>query len=263
MGGGYSESKKARLRRELVLYLHSKGHTAGSIVKELNNTQHHISRNAAYEIIRRGTADISRTQSSRIPLQTKKRAREDVVVHFLTPTAAAKKRKISVNTVKRDLKKHDFNYFVRPKEIPLKPRNFALRKTYCELIKTKNPVYWQRRVVCTDSTMISREFKHNPIMLVVGPPTRKMWSLSELTVTRQLYMFTEEFRGLVGPFIITGSINNVVYQQILRNHFMPAIEKLFRTKPYIFQQDNAPPHTTDPTQRWLERHSKENKRMEF
>lgn len=95
-GGGFSNSDYAKGRRAVVLHLNTDGLTPTQIVAKVNSAgQYTVTRGGVRSIIARaginGTLTCTRIQPSRIPLLTKKRAREDVTIHRLTPTAAAKK----------------------------------------------------------------------------------------------------------------------------------------------------------------------------
>ena len=61
------------------------------------------------------------------------------------------------------------------------------------------------------------------------------------------------WHGIIGLFIIRGNINGQVYQNLLRNRFFPAVFKLYRKSKFIWQQDNAAPHISNTTQRFLDR----------
>lgn len=58
-------------------------------------------------------------------------------------------------------------------------------------------------------------------------------------------------RGLGKLHFVDGTVNAVKYQEILKNHLMPAKRKLYRNREVIFQQDGASCHTAKSTMQWL------------
>ncbi len=59
--------------------------------------------------------------------------------------------------------------------------------------------------------------------------------------------------GLLGPFFITGSINQHTYTANILTPMLAAIRKLFKQEPFLFQQDGAPAHKAISTQSFLTR----------
>ena len=59
-------------------------------------------------------------------------------------------------------------------------------------------------------------------------------------------------KGKSDLVFIEGTVNSTVYQQILNDELLKYIEKYFSGFEYIFQQDNAPCHTSKSTTNYLE-----------
>lgn len=63
-----------------------------------------------------------------------------------------------------------------------------------------------------------------------------------------------DYNGKSKLAIIRGNINSEKYQEILKNNLLPFINQPNRRK-VLFQQDNAKPHISGSTKRWLEDHN--------
>ena len=50
------------------------------------------------------------------------------------------------------------------------------------------------------------------------------------------------------------SLNATVYEEVLDNFLLPAVEDLFGDADFTCQQDLAPPHTAKTTKKWFEHH---------
>ncbi len=59
--------------------------------------------------------------------------------------------------------------------------------------------------------------------------------------------------GMGSLHIWKGTINAERYIQVLEQHMLPSRRRLFQGRPYIFQHDNARPHTASITTSWLRR----------
>lgn len=59
-------------------------------------------------------------------------------------------------------------------------------------------------------------------------------------------------RGPTEPCIVTGSVDQWGYQEILNEYLLVTMDTLYPDG-YVFMQDNAPPHKATSTKKWLER----------
>eukprot|EP00597_Dinobryon_sp_UTEXLB2267_P013040 CAMPEP_0170120710 /NCGR_PEP_ID=MMETSP0020_2-20130122/15347_1 /TAXON_ID=98059 /ORGANISM="Dinobryon sp., Strain UTEXLB2267" /LENGTH=319 /DNA_ID=CAMNT_0010350711 /DNA_START=8 /DNA_END=964 /DNA_ORIENTATION=- len=60
--------------------------------------------------------------------------------------------------------------------------------------------------------------------------------------------------GVGNLTLINGIMDSKVYTKILDNELKPSVRRLFKRKPYIFQQDNDPKHKSKWTTEYLEDH---------
>jgi transposase len=59
----------------------------------------------------------------------------------------------------------------------------------------------------------------------------------------------------VGPLVpLEGTVNAILYQQILQSHLRPTALQWFRHRQWWYQHDNAPAHNAASTKQWLEDH---------
>ncbi len=59
-------------------------------------------------------------------------------------------------------------------------------------------------------------------------------------------------KGLVGPFEYEGNLNSEAYQALLRDHVIPAVDAMFKNKPWVLVHDRASCHTSASTAAMLE-----------
>ncbi len=51
--------------------------------------------------------------------------------------------------------------------------------------------------------------------------------------------------------VLEGTMNAERYMKVLEQHMLPSRWRLFQGRPYVFQKDNAKPHTAAITTAWL------------
>ncbi len=51
--------------------------------------------------------------------------------------------------------------------------------------------------------------------------------------------------------VLEGTMNAERYMKVLEQHMLPSRRRLFQGRPYVFQKDNAKPHTAAITTAWL------------
>ncbi len=57
--------------------------------------------------------------------------------------------------------------------------------------------------------------------------------------------------GMGSLHVLEGTMNAERYIKVLEQHMLPSRRRLFQGRPYVFQQDNAKPHTVAITSAWL------------
>ncbi len=57
--------------------------------------------------------------------------------------------------------------------------------------------------------------------------------------------------GMGSLHVLEGTVNAEGYIKILEQHMLPSRRRLFQGRPFVFQQDNAKPHTAAITTAWL------------
>ena len=132
---------------------------------------------------------------------------------------------------------------------------------YCQLIRQKNKekrVTWAREnlandfedVVWTDESMIqlenNRTFGYRKVGMAPKPKPRPK------NPYKVMVRAGISKKGATNLCVVNGSVDSLVYQEILRTHLLPFLqEKLLNGE---FQQDNAPCHTSLSTRKFLEDH---------
>ncbi len=57
--------------------------------------------------------------------------------------------------------------------------------------------------------------------------------------------------GMGSLHVLEGTMNAERYIKVLEQHMLPSRRRLFQGRPYVFQKDNAKPHTAALTTAWL------------
>ena len=163
--------------------------------------------------------------------------------------------KLSKRTVQRRLHFHGYYRRVVKKTTTIPDRNRKKRRAFCRShIKWTVQQNWSK-VIFSDETQVvigadkkayvwrTNEEKWKPRCLGV---------YSDKTRPRLSVMFwgciTYDGVGTLAP--VNGTINSAKYIELLDTHLWPVIAKFAPGRPYIFQEDNAPVHTSRETTRW-------------
>jgi hypothetical protein len=62
------------------------------------------------------------------------------------------------------------------------------------------------------------------------------------------------YLGKTELFVFTGNMDGPFYKRILTERMLPDARRIFGDRPWVFQQDGDPKHTSGLVQQWLARH---------
>lgn len=131
------------------------------------------------------------------------------------------------------------------KPVPaLTPAHIEKRKEFCQTYKRIN---W-KRIIFSDETSIqlspSRQrawvfpWKRGVLPVIKYPKKKMFWS----------FITNKD----VGPLVpIIGSLNSQSYIELLKKYLTPVVKDSMKKRHFIFQQDNAPCHSSIATRTWL------------
>ena len=241
--------------RSAILALHRAkidGMNPGKIAKVVNR-----SRSSVRYVIASGSASKRPTRRGRKAKITSRGSRQ-VVRAILSGCGGAKKARdalqmpVSVRTVQRNLKKYPWLKYVKIRSSPwLRPRHVKARLRWAQEHDGLDAFWWA-------NVLFSDEKKWN----LDGPDgMRRRW-----VDTRQPKHFSIRRHSGGGSVMIwagfcgakktelkflEGGINSAAYISTLATHLQPVIDRSTQ----IFQQDNAPCHSSRMTKRWLSDHA--------
>lgn len=175
-------------------------------------------------------------------------------------TAVVRKLKQGANpitlhesTIRRVAKKAGLKWRLRRRGPQITHHNRDCREDFWRKHRHRSLLRWQE-FVWTDSVPLTQNHStntHNEGLWVydtdpVPPTTRLRRDDSTLHTYGALCR-----HGLLGPYFITGSINQETYQKQILTPMLRDIKAAFGAEPFLFQQDGAGAHRAKTTQQWL------------
>ncbi len=157
---------------------------------------------------------------------------------------------VSQATIQRFCRRKNLHWRHRRTGPQLTEDNVAKRKLYYDWFTELRPQA-QRSICYSDSVPLSGNHvfnTHNEGLWVhPSDPVPPVPRLRRPESTLHCYGCITR-NGLLGPWFIQGSINQVTYQEQILTPMLDAIDEKFGDEPYIFMQDGAGPHRAKTTQ---------------
>jgi transposase len=168
---------------------------------------------------------------------------------------------ISTRTVARRLKAVGFKKRVVKKKIVISDVNKNRRRGWCRSrLHLTVDNYW-KNVIFSDETQI-----------VIGKDNKVyVWRKDEEIYSPQcvgahadpnprcrlsvMFWGCVTFHGVGCLVPVDGTINSQRYVDVLDNHLWPVVDRYFENEAWIFQEDNAPCHTSKFTTQWKQQHN--------
>lgn len=161
---------------------------------------------------------------------------------------------ISVETIRRVLRRKEFHGRVSRKKPFISKVNKAKRLEFAQKYGSKDPKFW-KKVLFTD------ESKFN----IFGSDGRQLvWRKDKTAMDKKHLTPTVKHGGgnvmVWGCMAASGAgqlvfiddiMNKDIYLNILRRNLKPSVRQLQLPERYYFQQDNDPKHTAHIVQEWL------------
>jgi transposase len=174
-------------------------------------------------------------------------------LHPRWPAAALNERAVQLNstnvhksTVSRTLKKCGFERKAVNYVFKLTQKHIAQRVKFCEMYKEWTVEDW-KRIVFSDESSFQRDRR-----------VRKVWTRKKRV---QLERVKHEpnimiwggisFHGATPISVVKGSINSEKYQEVLDECLLEPMREIYKSEPWMFMQDNAPPHVSKATRKWF------------
>lgn len=203
----------------------------------------------------RKTDDRAERRLIRVVKTNRRKTLKDItsIYNSQTPT------KISLTTVKRRLKFHGYKRRVVKKKIVISKQNRVRRRAWCRgKLHMTVENYW-RKVIFSDETQVvlGKDRK-----VYIWRKDNEKWlprCLGEHSDPNPQVQTSVMFWGCVtydgvGTLVpVDGNINSQKYTDILDDNLWPVVSKVFPNSPWIFQDDNATPHTSRYTIQWKQR----------
>lgn len=161
---------------------------------------------------------------------------------------------ISKRTVRRRLAFEGYKKGKIPKTISISKVNRTRRVLWCRNKRFWTVSQWQK-VIFSDETQVVIG-QNNSVS--VWRKSHEKWKHYCLNQRKTTAKFSCMFWGCitkdgVGTLVpIYGNLNSTKYIDLLDTNLWPVVAKVFGARPFIFQDDNAPPHVSQQTSAWKE-----------
>lgn len=172
----------------------------------------------------------------------------------------------SLTTVKKTLYKAGFHSQVAAKKPFISERHRIARVNWCEKYKDKSVYYWEKVIFSDESSVeIGKQSRQIRVWRTVGERFNTECLAPTFKSGRQTVMVWGCFAGGVkGPLIFCDEnkekrerINSNIYINILNKYLLPFQQVVHEIAGgnVVFQQDNAPIHTSKLTTDWFKANS--------
>lgn len=200
-------------------------------------------------------AELARGKAADSPTRLRKgRLSIPQIVNYLR-TSAPIQRRISINdiTVNRSLANSKLKYRIRRSAPQITDANRDSREQYYNWMFSLTAI--QRQTICwSDSVPLSGNHSTNKrnegVWVKDSDPVPVVVRLRRPASTLHCYGVLTRHK-LLGPYFITGSINQTTYQRKILQPIIRDLIFLFKAEPFIFQQDGAGAHRANKTQQYL------------
>ena len=163
---------------------------------------------------------------------------------------------ISSRTVRRRLNVEGYNRHPVSKTIVIRPINREKRKRFCRAKQQWTVQNQWKKVIFSDETKI--EIGNDQKVYVWRKSNERLRPECNGMYRRQNYRpkFSVMFWGCITYYgvgtltPVDGYMNSEKYITILDENLWPVIARHFSTRPYIFQEDNAPCHVSRMSNQW-------------
>lgn len=160
-------------------------------------------------------------------------------------------RPICINTIRKWLESEGWKPFHRDKGPRIKAINRDQREAYYDLTIAEPAAFW-RHVVWSDSTVV--KFQRctnckNDIYWAKSRADVKPRCRDAHPTTVHCYGALCRF-GLLGPIFVVGKITAARYLEEVLPVLIRLVRRKFGDEPFLWQQDKAPAHTANVTQKW-------------
>lgn len=160
--------------------------------------------------------------------------------------------KVSNRTVRRRLKQEGYRRGKIQKTLTISKVNRQRRILWCRNKRHWTNEQWQK-VIFSDETQVVIGQNNSVSLWRKASEKWKPYCLNQRkSPVKVSCMFwgciTYDGIGIIVP--VDGNLNSLKYIELLDTHLWPVVAKVFGNRPFIFQDDNATPHSSRQTSAW-------------
>ena len=160
--------------------------------------------------------------------------------------------RVSKRTIRRRLHQEGYRRGKIQKTLTICKVNRQRRILWCRGKRHWKPEQWQK-VIFSDETQVVIGQNNSVSLWRKSSEKWKPYCLNQRkTASKVSCMFwgciTYDGIGVLVP--VDGNLNSTKYIELLDNSLWPVIVKIFGNRPFIFQDDNATPHSSSQTNIW-------------
>lgn len=163
-------------------------------------------------------------------------------------------KKVNPETVRRVLRKENFNGRVARKKPYISNKNKRLRINYAKEHLNKDIEFW-KTVIFSDESKFNLMASDGRVMVWRKPNEELKLKNLQATIKKGgghvMVWGCVSWNGVGALHFIEGNMNKHMYLDILKQHLKASAEKMGLTNTFRFYQDNDPKHTSYLVKEWL------------